>query len=62
MRLSSTLGQREICDTHKQDRCETVAKNPQGYESLARVGASGLVAGWGRSFQDSPAAGAKADL
>lgn len=22
MRLSSVLGQREICDTHKQDRCE----------------------------------------
>lgn len=50
MRLSCLLRERgKIRDTYEQDRCKQggrVAESHQGYESLARTGASGLVAGW----------------
>ena len=49
-------------ETHKQDGRKQggrVAESHQGYESLARAGAFGLMTGWAGASRDLPAAGTK---
>lgn len=48
--------------SRKEKRVGAVAESPQGYESLARAGASGLVEGWDRGFTGLAAVGTKAYL